>query len=234
MVPPDSDRAPPTPPYSGSRLGWHRLRVRVCHPLRNAFPGGFRCRCFFHIVGPATPRAPRRPRFGLAPFRSPLLGGSLLFSSPPATWMFRFAGFAPAPWRVPCLRTAGFPIRASADLRLLAPPRGISPPAAPFVASGSHGHPPCALARLWPRRLPAPRGRSRCPLPRLSARARADSRRADSRPDTAGPARGSVFLLSLSSHPVNEPGPGPSARTAWRMGESNPRPPACKAGAPAS
>ena len=163
MVPPDSDRAPPTPPYSGSRLGSHRLRVRVCHPLRNAFPGGFRCRCFFHIVGPATPRAPRRPRFGLAPFRSPLLGGSLLFSSPPATWMFRFAGFAPAPWRVPCLRTAGFPIRASADLRLLAPPRGISPPAAPFVASGSHGHPPCALARLWPRRLPAPRGRSRCP-----------------------------------------------------------------------
>ena len=34
-------------------------------------------------------------RFGLFPFRSPLLWKSLLFSLPPATWMFRFAGFPP-------------------------------------------------------------------------------------------------------------------------------------------
>ena len=39
--------------------------------------------------GPTTPLA----RFGLLPFRSPLLGKSLLFSFPPATWMFRLAGF---------------------------------------------------------------------------------------------------------------------------------------------
>ena len=58
---------------------------------------------------PTTPRAPRRTRFGLAPFRSPLLGGSLLFSSPPATWMFRFAGFAPAQRRVPRLQRGGLP-----------------------------------------------------------------------------------------------------------------------------
>ena len=37
------------------------------------------------IAGPTTPRAPRRPRFGLVPFRSPLLGESLLFSFPPTT-----------------------------------------------------------------------------------------------------------------------------------------------------
>ena len=37
------------------------------------------------IAGPTTPRAPRRPRFGLFPFRSPLLGESLLFSFPPPT-----------------------------------------------------------------------------------------------------------------------------------------------------
>ena len=37
------------------------------------------------VAGPTTPRAPRRPRFGLVPFRSPLLGESLLFSSPPPT-----------------------------------------------------------------------------------------------------------------------------------------------------
>ena len=95
MVPPDSDRAPPTPPYSGYRLGWQPFQVRGCHPLRPAFPGVFLYDRFFHVACPTTPRAPRRPRFGLAPFRSPLLGGSLLFSSPPPTWMFRFGGFAP-------------------------------------------------------------------------------------------------------------------------------------------
>ena len=51
---------------------------------------------------------------------------------------------------VPCPRTAGCPIRVSADPRPLAPPRGISLPAAPFFASGSHRHPPCALSRLSP------------------------------------------------------------------------------------
>ena len=100
------------------------------------------------VAGPTTPCAPRRPGFGLAPFRSPLLGGSLLFSSPPPTWMFRFGGFAPASWRVPRPRAAGCPIRAPADPRLLAPPRGLSRPAAPFIASGSLWHPPCALDRL--------------------------------------------------------------------------------------
>ncbi len=35
--------------------------------------------------GPTTPAAPERPRFGLLPFRSPLLGESLLFSPPPPT-----------------------------------------------------------------------------------------------------------------------------------------------------
>ena len=94
MVPPVSDRAPPTPPYSGYGLGWRGFRVRGCHPLRRAFPGAFRYPRFFHVARPATPRAPRRPRFGLAPFRSPLLGGSLLFSFPPTTGMFRFVGFA--------------------------------------------------------------------------------------------------------------------------------------------
>ncbi len=40
---------------------------------------------------------------------------------------------------MPCLRTAGCPIRTPADLGLLAPPRGLSRPAASFLASGSQG-----------------------------------------------------------------------------------------------
>ncbi len=137
MVPPVSDRAPPTPPYSGSGLGWPGCRVRGCHPLRPAFPGAFRYPGFFRVARPATPDAPRRARFGLAPFRSPLLGGSLLFSFPPATWMFRFAGLASAlgGCRALARRVAPFGhprihgcSRLPADFRGL--PRPSSPPGA--------------------------------------------------------------------------------------------------------
>ena len=145
MVPPDSDRVPPAPPYSGYCPGWRQLRVRGSHPLRPAFPCGFRCSRFFLHGSPSTPPAPRRRRFGLVPFRSPLLGESLLFSFPPPTWMFRFGGFAPTDGGYCASSAVGCPIRASADPWLLAPPRGLSRPAAPFVASVSHRHPPCAL-----------------------------------------------------------------------------------------
>ena len=45
-------------------------------------------------VGPTTPRRPKAPRFGLFPFRSPLLRESRLISLPPGTEMFQFPGFA--------------------------------------------------------------------------------------------------------------------------------------------
>ena len=167
MVPPDSDRAPPTPPYSGTRLGSSAFRVRGCHPLRPAFPGKFPYALFFRHACPTTPGAPRRPRFGLAPFRSPLLGGSLLFSFPPATWMFRFAGLASALCGCRASRAAGYPIRASADPWLLAPPRGLSRPAAPFVAPGSQGIPRAPCIARSPPGLPA-RGPPSRALPRAS------------------------------------------------------------------
>ena len=40
---------------------------------------------------------------------------------------------------MPCLRMAGCPIRTPADQRPFAPPRRLSRPAAPFIASGSQG-----------------------------------------------------------------------------------------------
>ena len=43
------------------------------------------------------------------------------------------------PRGMPCLRTAGCPIRTPADLRPFAPPRRLSRPAASFIASGSQG-----------------------------------------------------------------------------------------------
>ena len=189
MVPPDSDRAPPTPPYSGYGLGSSAFRVRGCHPLRPAFPGAFRYALSVRIARPATPGAPRRPRFGLAPFRSPLLGGSLLFSFPPATWMFRFAGLASALCGCRASRAAGYPIRASADPWLLAPPRGLSRPAAPFVAPGSQGIPRAPSLARSPPGLPA-----RGPPPRAPARL--------------------SCVFSPLSHPVNEP-PRTGSRSAY-------------------
>ena len=44
-------------------------------------------------VGPTTPRG-QASRFGLRPFRSPLLRASRLISPPPGTEMFQFPGFA--------------------------------------------------------------------------------------------------------------------------------------------
>ena len=46
---------------------------------------GFRSRALRACRGPTTPATPRRRRFGLLRFRSPLLAESLLFSSPAGT-----------------------------------------------------------------------------------------------------------------------------------------------------
>ena len=39
MVPPDSDRVSPAPPYSGSSYVWIRFQIPGFHGLRPAFPG---------------------------------------------------------------------------------------------------------------------------------------------------------------------------------------------------
>ena len=105
-------------------------------------------------VRPATPGGQRLPaftptRFGLIPFRSPLLGASRLISFPRATKRFCFAR-CPLPPRgrdAGLQGPAGFPIRASPGHRLLAPHRGFSQLATPFLGSGRRGiHPEPLLA----------------------------------------------------------------------------------------
>ena len=91
-------------------------------------------------AGPTTP-TPLGSRFGLRPVRSPLLRASRLISLPPGTEMFQFPGFASAradDWR---RRQPGFPIRASVDHRVCAPPHGLSQLTAPFLASVCPGIP---------------------------------------------------------------------------------------------
>ena len=140
MVPADSHGIPRVPRYSGFPRRRGRLRVRGCHPLRPAVPGRSARLPHTDHGGPTTPTAPKRRRFGLFPFRSPLLGESLLFSFPAGTKMFQFPAFASAQLRG-ChpFRMTGCPIRRPADRGLLAPPRGFSQLVTSFIASGSLG-----------------------------------------------------------------------------------------------
>ena len=94
------------------------------------------------------PRTLERVRFGLIPFRSPLLGESRLISLPPGTEMFQFPGLA-----LPCrsdgvLTPPGFPIRTPADQRMRAPPRIFSQLATSFFAGLRQGIPRALLHRL--------------------------------------------------------------------------------------
>ena len=77
-------------------------------------------------------------RFGLFPFRSPLLGESLLISLPVGTEMFHFPTWAShhlcIQWRIGGINRLGFPIRKSSDHGLLAAPRGLSQLATSFFA----------------------------------------------------------------------------------------------------
>ena len=127
-------------------------------------------------------------------------------------------------------RAAGCPIRVSADPRLLAPPRGLSRPAAPFVASVSHRHPPCALIHsLAAHRIPADCRAASLAL--VSARSRTRLSLESSRLSLfclCSARTGTVSHARLDlPHPVNEPAPPSGA--VWRMWGSNPRPQACKA-----
>jgi hypothetical protein len=87
--------------------------------------------------GPTTPIT-LGYRFGLFPFRSPLLRESLLFSLPPGTEMFHFPGFAPILGNGTWL-PLGFPIRTSPDQSLFPAPRCFSQVIASFFASLCQG-----------------------------------------------------------------------------------------------
>jgi hypothetical protein len=102
------------------------FRLRGYHPLWHTFPGA---------------SAEHTQATGLLPFRSPLLGESLLMSFPPATEMFQFTGFASRSYefRPGSPLGRGCPIRTSADQRSLASPRGFSQRATSFIASWCQG-----------------------------------------------------------------------------------------------
>ena len=110
------------------------------------------------LGGPSTPVTQRllamtRDRFGLFPFRSPLLRESRLLSLPVGTEMFHFPTLPPPALCVQAgamghYAPSGFPIRKSPDQSLVAD--------SPGLIAGSYvlhrllvpRHPPCALTNL--------------------------------------------------------------------------------------
>ena len=93
---------------------------------------------------------------GWPPFARRYSGGHSCFPFLRLLGCFGSSG-SPPQQGMPRLRAAGCPIRTPTDQRPFAPPRGLSRPAASFVASGSQGilRAPCLASRSrlsqWPR-----------------------------------------------------------------------------------
>ena len=112
----------------------------------------------FWLVGPATPVTQRllamtRDRFGLFPFRSPLLRESLLLSLPVGTEMFHFPTLPPPALCVQAgamghYAQSGFPIRKSPDRSLVADSPGLIAGSYVLLRLLVPRHPPCALTNL--------------------------------------------------------------------------------------
>ena len=158
MVPAGSDRVSRARPYSGARQGRpcaFAYRTITCcgvafHPLRLTHdfvtprPVGRRIK-----TDPTTPARKRLPsitphRFGLFPFRSPLLRESRFLSFPPVTKMFQFTGLpSPALW-IQAGTHAHYHVWVSpfgnpGIKGWSAPPPGLSQPPTSFIGSWRQG-----------------------------------------------------------------------------------------------
>ena len=91
MVPADSDKITRVSPYSGYPKEFTAFRLQDFHLVSFTFPSNstilWICNSTLRVLQP-------RPigRFGLFPFRSPLLRKSIFLSFPPPTKMFQFTG----------------------------------------------------------------------------------------------------------------------------------------------
>ena len=110
------------------------------------------------LSGPTTPITQRllaitRNRFGLFPFRSPLLRESRLLSLPVGTEMFHFPTLPPPALCVQAgatgnYATPGFPIRKSPDRCLVTDSPGLIAGSYVLLRLLVPRHPPCALINL--------------------------------------------------------------------------------------
>ena len=132
-----------------SRLTWGTrqprlpFRLRDSHPVSSAFPCRFDYRSLVPYAAP-QPRHNLLRRFSLFPVRSPLLGESLLFSSPSGTEIFHFPELAPPHLWIQCGVRRHYapwvsPFGHPRIIAWLAAPRGFSQPPTSFFASDCLG-----------------------------------------------------------------------------------------------
>ena len=139
MVPLDSHEVPRASQYSGTGCVLFGFEYAVAE-LSSSLP----------LPTPESrmpalqPRMVETTRFGLFPFRSPLLWESRLISLPPGTEMFHFPGLASLGLYIQ-LRMMGHdshrvsPFRNHRIVGCLAPPRCLSQLTASFIASQRQG-----------------------------------------------------------------------------------------------
>ena len=146
MVPGNSDGIPRVPPYSGTAPRTGDCLRTGPSPSAARRSSRFLRSPLSSFKRPYNPgRASPRSRFGLLPVRSPLLGESLLLSSPGGTKMFQFPPFASRLPRDAGIAPGGLP---HSDIR---GSTGICP--SPRLFAACHvlprlrepRHPPCAL-----------------------------------------------------------------------------------------
>src|SRR6266851_8110799 len=158
--------------FLGPRATWDparkslRFHLRGCHPLCRFFPESSITKVISYFLpgqqlrldGPATPITQRllamaRDRFGLFPFRSPLLRESRLLYFPVGTEMFHFPTFPPPALCVQAgamghYAQSGFPIRKSPDRSLVADSPGLIAGSYVLLRLLVPRHSPCALISL--------------------------------------------------------------------------------------
>ncbi len=158
--------------FLGPRATWDpfreslEFRLQGCHLLCRSFPTTSATQAIFYslpdqqlrLEGPATPNTQRLPaitrtRFGLFPFRSPLLRESRLLYFPVGTEMFHFPTFPPPALSVQAgamghNAQSGFPIRKSPDRSLVADSPGLIAGSYVLLRLLVPRHSPCALINL--------------------------------------------------------------------------------------
>ena len=161
MVPPVSDRAPPTPPYSGTGSGSSSFRVRGCHPLRPAFPGVFPYKLSFLLSPALQPRARLDARgLGWSPFARRYSGSHSCFPLLRLLRCFSSAGSPPLRVGQPSAgRVApfGHP-RIIGRSRLPAAFRSLPRPSSPPGAKASPARPSLLVQRACARPAALPAG----------------------------------------------------------------------------
>ena len=143
MVPTDSGRISRVPPYLGYPPGLRVVSPTGLSPSLAGLPRPLDYDSKVPSVAPLPPPS-LLSGFGLLPFRSPLLGESLLFSFPPGTEMFHFPGFASPALSIQAGIRKHYPAGVSpfGYLRIIAwfaAPRSFSQRPTSFIASNCLG-----------------------------------------------------------------------------------------------